>query len=478
MTDKKSGTWPFFRVSVKIFALLAAVFVAFIYSCPALADPSAKHVFLFIGDGMGTAQRNAAEIFLAGKREGDAVPREAQLVMNSLPVAGEIGTDSLSGVTDSAAAGTALATGKKTKNGAVATDGSGKKYRSVAAIAHENGYKIGIVTPTFLQDATPAAFYAHSDSRGRRYEIGLELAASGFEYFAGGGFSNPNGKDKKQKSLADIASSEGYRVTTTRAAFDSLVPEGKVIAISPRLESAYMPWAIDARSGDKYISLAEFVKKGIDLLGGGSFFMMVEGGKIDLACHANDAASAIQEVIAFDEALAIAVGFLREHPDDTLVVVTSDHETGGMTLSVTADDKAAFYGAMSRQKGSYSRFEGTMGKSAADGFEKSLARARDFFGGGISGSETMRKAFAMTAMPRKNRPVKSAEYKKLYGPYDPFTAVSMREMNTNAGVSWSTFYHTGKRVPVSAAGTGAEAFAGGYENSEIFTKLLDAMDLR
>jgi alkaline phosphatase len=473
MTDKKSKTLPFFRVSVGI---LVAVLIALICACPALAGTPAKHVFLFIGDGMGAAQRNAAEIFLAGKREGDAVPREAQLVMNLLPVTGEIGTDSLSGVTDSAAAGTALATGRKTKNGAVATDGNGKKYKSVAAIAHENGYKIGIVTPTFLQDATPAAFYAHSDSRGRRYEIGLELASSGFEYFAGGGFSSPNGKDKKHKNLADIASSEGYRVTTTRAAFDSLAPGGKAIAINPRLQSAYMPWAIDARSGD--ISLGEFVKKGIDLLGGGSFFMMVEGGKIDLACHANDAASAIREVIAFDDALAVAVGFLREHPDDTLIVVTSDHETGGMTLSVTADDKAAFYGAMSRQKGSYSRFEGRMGQSASDGFEKSLAKARDFFGGGISGSESVRKAFAMTAMPRKNRPVKSAEYKKLYGPYDPFTAASMKEMNANAGVSWSTFYHTGKRVPVSAAGAGAEAFAGDYENSEIFTKLLEAMDLR
>ncbi|MDR1019190.1 MAG: alkaline phosphatase [Synergistaceae bacterium] len=460
------------RHTLKIFAALLIAIV-----CAGQAQAGAKHVFLFIGDGMGTAQRNAAEIFLAGKRaaDGDFQPRQSQLTMNSLPVTGEIGTGSLSGVTDSAAAGTALATGMKTKNGAVATDGNGAKFRSIASIAHENGYKVGIVTSSFFEDATPAAFYAHSDSRARRYEIGRQLPESGFEYFAGGGFSNPKGKDKKMQSIVDIAASNGYRVASTRAGFESLSPGGRAISTSPGARAGYMPWAIDSAEND--ISLAEFVKKGIDLLGGGSFFMMAEGGKIDLACHANDAATAIREVIAFDEAVDTALAFLAEHPDDTLIVVTSDHETGGMALSATSDVKDAFYGAMSRQRGSYSRFEGSISKPAAEGFEKYLAKAREFFGDGAARTDGVAKAFAMTAIPQKERPVKSAEYKKLYGPYDPFTMACMREMNARAGVTWSTFYHTGKHVAVSAAGAGAEAFAGEYENSEIFTKLLKAMEI-
>ncbi|MDR1515922.1 MAG: alkaline phosphatase [Synergistaceae bacterium] len=470
------------KLSVKI---LAAVLIAVI--CAGQAHAAAKYVFLFIGDGMGTAQRNAAEIFLAGKSAQSsqtAAPRESQLVMNSLPIAGEIGTDSLSGVTDSAAAGTALATGRKTKNGAVATDGAGVKYRSVAAIAHERGFKVGIVTSSFLEDATPAAFYAHSDSRTRRYEIGLQLPESGFEYFAGGGFSNPKGKDKKMRGLIDIAASKGYRVTSTRTGFDSLTPGGKCIAVSPKVRAGYMPWAIDADEADKNdISLAEFVKKGIYLLGGGSFFMMAEGGKIDLACHANDAASAIREVIAFDEAVKTALDFFLEHPDDTLIVVTSDHETGGMALSVIPDDSMAFYGAMSLQKGSYQRFEGSLPNPGKEGVGSFMARARDFFGDfdglgeELSQRKSVRDAFAMTATPKKNRPVKSAPYKKLYGPYDPFTVAYMREMNAAAGVTWSTFYHTGKRVAVSAVGAGSESFAGSCENSEIFTKLLAALGI-
>jgi alkaline phosphatase len=460
--------------TLKIFAAL--LLIALVGAGQAQAD--AKHVFLFIGDGMGIAQRNAAEIFLAGKRaaDGDFRQMQSQLAMNSLPVTGEIGTNSLSSVTDSAAAGTALATGRKTKNGAVATDGGGAKFKSIASIAHENGYKVGIVTSSFLEDATPAAFYAHSDSRARRYEIGLQLPESGFEYFAGGGFSNPNGKDKKMRSLVDIAASKGYRVASTRAGFESLSPGGRAISTSPGVRSGYMPWAIDSPAND--ISLAEFVKKGIGLLGGGSFFMMAEGGKIDLACHANDAATAIWEVIAFDEAVEAALAFMEEHPDDTLIVVTSDHETGGMALSATPDGKDAFYGAMSRQKGSYSRFEGTVSKPGAEGFEKYLAKAVDFFGGGVARTDDVAKAFAMTATTKKDRPVKSAQYKKLYGPYDPFTMACMREMNSRAGVTWSTFYHTGKRVAVSAAGSGAEAFAGEYENTEIFTKLLGAMGIK
>jgi alkaline phosphatase len=461
--------------------ILAAILIVFI--CAGQARAGAKHVFLFIGDGMGTAQRNAAEIYLAGKRaQGGTAPRSSQLAMNSLPIEGEIGTDSLSGVTDSAAAGTALATGRKTKNGAVATDGGGVKYRSIAAIAHDNGFKVGIVTSSFLEDATPAAFYAHSDSRTRRYEIGLQLLESGFEYFAGGGFSAPNGKDKKMRSLVDIAASKGCRVTTTREGFDSLAPGGKFISISPKVRSGYMPWAIDAAgTGKEDISLAEFVKKGIDLIGGGDFFMMAEGGKIDLACHANDAASAIWEVIAFDEAVQTALDFFKEHPDDTLIVVTSDHETGGMSLSITPDDKIVFYNAMSRQLGSYQKFEGSLPNPGKEGFEAFMAKARDFFGDFSKGSnrtESLKKAFAMTETPKKNRPVKSAWYKKLYGPYDPFTIAYMREMNASAGVAWTTFYHTGKRVAVSAIGAGSESFAGNYENAEIFRKLLGAMGIK
>jgi alkaline phosphatase len=234
-----------------------------------------------------------------------------------------------------------------------------------------------------------------------------------------------------------------------------------------------MPWVIDERES---ISLAEFVGKGIALLEGPEgFFMMVEGGKIDLAGHANDAATLIREVIAFDEAIAVAVNFLKRRPDETLIVVTSDHETGGMTISVEPEESAAFYAAMSRQRGSYSAFERTISPHSGAAIDTYLAKARDFFSTGLPATDAMKRAFAMSMAANKNRPTKSEEYKKLYATYDPFTVACVHEMNAAAGVKWSTFYHTGKPVPVSAIGAGSKTFAGEYENTMIFHKLKSAM---
>ena len=462
------------RTLNKISAILTAALLMF-YALR--AEAGARHIFLFIGDGMGTAQRNAAELYLAGKRMalGDTAPRESQLLMNSLPVNGEITTNSLSGITDSAAAGTALATGHKTTNGRISMDSGGKEnFDSIAAIAKKRGMKAGIVTSAFLQDATPSVFYAHAPGRTLHYSIGLQLAESGFEYFAGGGFRNSRGKDKKERDLRDIASSKGYFIASARDELSRIPSGAKAIAIHPGVSSGYMPWAIDAEKSA--LSLADFVKKGIELLSGGAgFFMMVEGGKIDLACHANDAAASIHEVIALDEALSAALDFYRANPGDTLIVVTSDHETGGMTISVSPDESVKFYEAMAGQKGSYASFERTISPKSGGGIDAHLSKARNFFGAEIPPTDAVKNAFRMSMTQKKNRPAGSADYKKQWGPYDPFTISCMREMNLSAGVRWSTFYHTGKPVPVSAIGKGSEAFAGEYANTEIFRKLLKAL---
>jgi alkaline phosphatase len=443
------------------------------------AGARARYVFLFIGDGMGVAQRNAAEVYLAGKRrsEGDNSARGSQLAMNSMPAEGFIRTGSLSGVTDSAAAGTALSCGRKTVNGAIAMGAEGEKYQSIASVARENGMKVGIITSSFLQDATPSVFYAHAPKRASLRTIGLQLAESGFDYFAGGGFRKPKDRPKGEAALADIAKSKGYRVIMDKKDFSRLAKGdgGKVIAVSPRaVSSGYMPWAIDAGGGD--ISLADFVKKGIELLEcDEGFFIMAEGGKIDLACHANDAAAAVREVIDMDSAVSAALDFMRAHPDDTLIVVTADHETGGMTLAPSAMDESRFYAAVSRQRGSHAAFERTVSPGSGESLASALNRAADFFGCGIPESAAARRAVSMSMTARGKRPVKSAEYKKLYATYDPFTVACMKEANARAGVTWTTFYHTGKNVPISAAGAGSGAFAGEYENTEVFTKLRGAM---
>ncbi|MDR1481749.1 MAG: alkaline phosphatase [Synergistaceae bacterium] len=460
-------------VSLVIVAVLVAV-------APAdRSDAAARYVFLFIGDGMGAVQRNAAEMYLAGMRDamGETSEREYQLLMNGLPVSGSAGTDSLSGITDSAASGTAIATGKKAVNGAIAMDPkTGERFDSIATLAHRRGMKVGIVTSSFLQDATPAVFYGHAPKRTEHRSLAAQLSDSGFEYFAGGGFRNRPKKDRSGMTPADVARSKGYRVTESSDGLESLVPGEKSIAMHPGLSSGMMPWAIDEKPGP---SLADFVRKGIDLLNSESgFFMMVEGGKIDLACHANDAASAVREVLDFDNALGVAMSFHREHPDDTLIVVTSDHETGGMSISMTPGECSAFYGILSRQKRSHQAFEGMVSRLTGSGLENGIARGAEFFGARLTATEALRDAWKMSMTDKEGRPSKSKVYKRLYGPYDPFTMACMREMNASAGVRWETFYHTGVNVPVSAIGREAETFAGYYENTGIFDRLAAAMSLR
>ncbi|MDR1515473.1 MAG: alkaline phosphatase [Synergistaceae bacterium] len=450
--------------------LLAVVLLAGFEAAP--ANGAAKYIFLFIGDGMGTAQRNAAEMYLAGMREarGDVTPREAQLAMNLLPVQGFIETDSLSGITDSAAAGTALATGHKARNGVVAMNPkSGENYVSIAEMAHRKGMKTGIVTSSFFQDATPAAFYGHAGKRTEHYSLGIQLTGSGYEYFGGGGFRNPKGRDKKSADLYGIASSKGYAVTRDLGAPIA----DKVIAVHPRASNGYMPWVIDERSGP---SLADLVDYGIETLDGrDGFFMMVEGGKIDLACHAHDAAATVRETMAFDEAVERAVKFMETRPGSTLIVVTGDHETGGMALSSLDHAENAVYDTLSLQQGSYAVFERRVSPKKGEKMADYVNTAKKFFGPWIAAAPDIERAFKLSAMAAKSRKSAAANYDKLYSAYDPFTIACMASSNAHCGITWSTFGHTGKKVPVSAAGIKSESFAGEYENTGIYDRILSAM---
>lgn len=446
-----------------------------------------KYVFYFIGDGMAMPQIDAAEIFKGTLHSSNPMNKE-KLTFTAFPFQGMQATHSADHfITESAAAGTALATGNKTNNDVLGMDPTKKlKLKSVAEMAKEKGMKVGIVSTVSLDHATPGAFYAHEPSRKNYYEIALSMADSGFDYFAGGGLLAPTGASKDKPNALFIAAQKGYKVVNTNSDIRRLTKaDGKVIAISEQLAAeAAMEYEVD-RSDQ--LSLADFTQKGIELLDNpNGFFMMVEGGKIDWACHANDAATTVRDVLAFDNAIGEALKFYAKHPDETLIVVTGDHETGGMTIGFSGTDYDTFFSKINKQNLSFEEFtkmvdnyRETVGANGANlgdwlpvlNTKFGLTELTDFDKSRLSA------ALAASMIDPKKRSKDPNSY-LLYGTYDPFSVTVTHILNQKAGIGWTTYAHTGVAVPVFAQGVGGEMFQGMYDNTDVAKKIMNVMGVK
>ena len=450
-----------------------------------------KYVFFFVGDGLGVPQINATEAFANALVSKDV--RVKHLTFSKFPVTGFCMThDAGSLITDSASAGTAFASGNKTLNGVINMDVNKKQtFTTIAEYAKQSGKKVGVVSSVSIDHATPASMYAKSASRGYYYEIAIQLALSDFDYFGGGGFLQPAGKNNDMTSVIDLAKSKGFTVVNTRDEILNLKPsKNRVIAISPVLQdSSAMKYDIDRQEGE--LALADFVRKGIELLkdGPNGFFIFVEGGKIDWACHANDAAAAIWDVLAFDQAVLEAVAFAEKFPKETLIVVTGDHETGGMSIGFAGTQYETFFDKIILQKMSHVAFNEKVIKPYKANTPKDKAKLsdletaiKDAFGIELKKLtqlqyEQIERAFKRTMGIEVERNLKDEEY-LLYGGYEPLTVKLTQILNQMAGIGWTSYSHTGAPVPIFAKGVNQELFAGYYDNTEIFHKLMQVMGLK
>lgn len=304
------------------------------------AQGKAKYVFYFIGDGMGVNQVNAAETYLAALQGRIGIE---PLCFPSFPHSAFVTTHSATnGVTDSAAGGTALACGHKTKNGALGVlKDQVTPISSIADWARDAGAAVGIATSVAVDHATPAAFYAHVKERHEQYTIGKQLTESDNDFYAGSDFTIPN--DPEHPNSPDLyqqASANGFTIVRGYAEYKKWADKARRMILLQGKEASNanrysIPYALDRNAND--LTLTDITKAGIDFLmkrqgEKNGFFMMVEGGKIDWACHANDMAF-VPELVDMDNAVKVAYEFYKQHPDETLIVVTADHETGGFVLS-------------------------------------------------------------------------------------------------------------------------------------------------
>ena len=470
-----------------------------------------KYVFLFIGDGMSYPQFQAAADYLGAvadkdyrkslpstdydTREGAVLDGPVDLSFMKFEVAGSAKTyDSCSFAPDSASTATSIATGRKTYSGMINVDESGSAtYETIAEKLHkQKGYKVGVISSVNLNHATPAAFYAHQASRNNYYEIGLELIESGFEYFGGGGLKKVTGPEKDQTSLYELAENAGYKVVYTQADAEAVTAaDEKVILIDEHLaDSDAMDYDMDRQDGEW--ALADYVAKGIEVLDNETgFFMMCEGGKIDWACHANDAGATVQDTLAMADAVQVAVDFAKKHANETLILVTGDHETGGLTIGFAGTDYDTYLDTLANQTISYAQFdEQYVAKYKEEGtsFEEAMKDVEALFGLKISGEEgdrlvlteyeldRLRTAYRL-AMSENQNGLTQEQY-VLYGSYNPFSVTVTHVLNNKAGVDFTSYSHTGLPVAVFAQGNGAENFGGYYDNTDIYNKLASLLEVK
>lgn len=373
-------------------------------------DERAKYIFLFIGDGMGANHVATAESYLShlqGKLGG------VSLTMTQFPYYGTATSFSADkSITDSSAAGTAIACGEKTYNGGLGVDADGNPVKSMAYDLKEDGYKIGIMSTVPINHATPGAFYASSNSRNDYYDISTQILKTEFELFAGSGFIDFRGKKGEEKEAIDAyLEKNGYEVCYGIEEFRNDSKGKKKVVFcqeSNRAESA----GNYVSSGDipADATLAEMLQLGIDYLGEKDpFFFMCEGGDIDWTAHANKTMPMVMDVLEFDEAIAVAYEFYKKHPKETLIVVTADHETGGLSLG--AGPELIGWDMLIEQW-------------EKDGKQNNLGW-------------------------RENS-----------------------ELNRKASIGWTTGGHSGTPVPVFSVGKGAEKFSGRMDNTDIKGKIL------
>ena len=416
---------------------------------------SAKNVILLIGDGMGANQVSAAAYyngkgFQAGKLEMDR--------FNNVGFARTHSHDNV--VTDSAAAATAFSANKKTDNNVIGMAPKDDEHKEGEAFfdvetvleeAAEQKKATGLVSTARITHATPAAFASHIDHRDKENEIASQmLIEHDIDVLLGGGkryfvSKKDGGKREDGKNLIQEAKKKGYDVVENEKALGNA--EGKKLL--GLFNNSHMTYELD-RDLTKEPSLNEMTEKALDVMGNQKegFFLMVEGGRIDHAGHANYPAANVHETLAFDEAVGTALDFAENHKD-TLVIVSADHETGGM--SIGAD-------------GTYGFNRDTL---------KNMKRSSEYIASQLNKKRSNIKA-VMEKFAGIND-LNESEMKLIQHAEKADSAIA-KVVSDRALIGWTTTGHTAVHVPVYAYGPQSERLSGTIDNTEIAEVISDAMD--
>jgi len=438
-------------------------------------DPVPKYVFFFLSDGGGMAHLEIA------RQYNRYVRNEGFVIVDKIMKEGHVGVmtthaaDSLS--TDSAAAATALAGGCKANIGALGMCADGTIPVSAMELARRRGMRLGLVTNAPVYDASPAAFVCHVPNRRdfaaiiNRY-LELEphvLLGGGKEQFLPKG--QPGSRRADDIDMINVFGKKGYRYVDNKSDLEG-APAGKLLGLfAPKDISMELD-----RDKKREPSVYDMTRAAIRVLhdhNPAGFFAFIESENIDTAAHLSDIASVVHEYREFDRAVGLAHEFYRKYPRETLILVASDHETGGLGFTLALKD-------LSSTRGSNQVAATFEDLKKIQSIDISLQKAAELLGPQPTAEaldKLMREHFAgFTLAPEyreailKRQPVSRTLFTDL-------TANTLGLMiANNTQVYWQTSTHTNQPVLVGALGAGAERFRGYYDNADFGKKLKALME--
>lgn len=423
---------------------IPVIFLLLILCFCVISAENAKYVFLLIGDGMGPTVR---------KYYHHEFPDSS---LETFPVTVLANTDNYQQkTTDSAASGTAIACGVKTYNGAIGVDPKRKPVVSLAKLLRDRKFSVGVITSVGLNDATPAAHYANRANRRDAAGTLSDLTVSGFDFFAGNRLLMP--PDYKIKTIEQLLNKCGYELHT-ELDFSKKYTAKRMVMVGDMAPD----WP--SRPQKRHI-LAETTAFAVERLSKNpkGFFLVVEGGSIDHGGHSNDLACSMREMREFDMAVRVALDFYKKHPKETLIVVTADHDTGGLNLG--KELKPSFWQKQQRSATAIEKdFVKLMKKASDDELVKFLTESFALENLTAEEEKILRDAIKTCRDPELSKKV---DYRSMYGRYNPAVVAARRIRDARHGLSWIHFSHTSRAAVTNAIGAGSEHIKSVKQNTDI-----------
>ena len=479
-----------------------------------------RYIFWIMGDGMSLDLITAASFYRGNKVYGPDEIRGYTFNFMDFPVVGLQATwNAQHFITESAAAATAMFTGVKTNHGWMNIDPDYNPLTSIATmLQQQHGFQIGLVADVNMNHATQGALYAYSSDRADTFGIAMRALETGFNFF-GGSWRPP----ARAEEIIEMFREQGYTVVYTKdeiLALDNTVGLVHAInpeqAVHPREAFMSMPFRLD-RTED-CLSIADFMQVAINtMMNDTGFFIMAETGRMDWAGHDNDLVPMIHEVFELADMIQVAIDFYRQHPEDTLIIVTADHDAGGLTVGrqretalsshelymhllsnqivsqanfrfiledqlFFTDEEPTFEGALELIE----RYIGLVAptSSNADNVDPLLLLTEEELAGLRHAYDVHLRILNDAAEEGLGGGVTSSRFwtteeRLRWGTFgSPIGIEAVTILAYKAGFTWSTFEHTGAPVPVFAMGAGAEAFGGFSHNTDMFFRLADLLNVQ